>query len=508
MLTPGEYVIKKSAVDRVGVGALSAINSGRYARGGLVQYRAGGGGVGAGNTIESKGMMSSDQVKASFVNAVGQIGVGRMLQIFNKDGGMPDDVRQKVFRLIKGGKLNIKDLAAPDGWASRIGALKTYSEENDFIEGSMSGRLLVRPPSNGWLPAVGSTKAGRVAWKTGLKNYQNSMDAITKNIFDIFGNQGTVLDDRSDGPFKASGRIFEEGLGWDMGRYGNLPFGTSRIARVADGILTKVGGMKQFTAERRAALLDLLARQKPPIDLSTTRIIGGGKVTPEFVNFKDKDGNIRRKLDPAGGKFEQDNNPRQGGGVPNRAFQNALDALQQQGVIRFAQGGNVPGTDTVPAMLTPGEFVMNKAAVAQHGVGYMKSLNRGRVPGFNRGGVVGNGGVQYKQNGGGIGGGGGVISIDPTRLQNTLTEFHNSFSLTLDRIVRPFDQMSRSLLEVSNSFRKMSWVHKFEGELGLSVNISNKDAIIAAVSEGITPSIQSLITTTIDDKLSEQRNNP
>ena len=46
MLTPGEYVIKKSAVDRVGVGALSAINSGRYARGGLVQYRQDGGSAG------------------------------------------------------------------------------------------------------------------------------------------------------------------------------------------------------------------------------------------------------------------------------------------------------------------------------------------------------------------------------------------------------------------------------------------------------------------------------
>ena len=177
----------------------------------------------------------------------------------------------------------------------------------------------------------------------------------------------------------------------------------------------------------------------------------------------------------------------------------------QQNIIGFAQGGNVPGTDTVPAMLTPGEFVMNKAAVAQHGVGYMKSLNRGRIPGFNRGGVVGHGGVQYKQNGGGVGGGGGVISIDPTRLQNVLTVFGTEFSNTLDGIVKPFDQMGRSLLAVANSLQNMTWVHTFKGELGLSVNISNKDAIIAAVSEGLAPNIEQLIINTVDTKLSDQR---
>ena len=45
----------------------------------------------------------------------------------------------------------------------------------------------------------------------------------------------------------------------------------------------------------------------------------------------------------------------------------------------MASGGGVPGVDSVPAMLTPGEFVMSKGAVDRHGVGYMKALNRGRI---------------------------------------------------------------------------------------------------------------------------------
>jgi hypothetical protein len=48
-------------------------------------------------------------------------------------------------------------------------------------------------------------------------------------------------------------------------------------------------------------------------------------------------------------------------------------------VPRFSGGGKFPvkGTDTVPAMLTPGEFVMKKSAVDKHGIGFMQSINNG-----------------------------------------------------------------------------------------------------------------------------------
>jgi hypothetical protein len=43
----------------------------------------------------------------------------------------------------------------------------------------------------------------------------------------------------------------------------------------------------------------------------------------------------------------------------------------------FAVGGYARGTDTVPAMLTPGEFVMSKYAVDNYGTGTMKAINNG-----------------------------------------------------------------------------------------------------------------------------------
>ena len=70
---------------------------------------------------------------------------------------------------------------------------------------------------------------------------------------------------------------------------------------------------------------------------------------------------------------------------------------------RFNKGGKVSGSgnkDTVPAMLTPGEFVMSKGAVEKYGTSTLASMNAmgggnntpkigGTIQGFNQGGIVG-----------------------------------------------------------------------------------------------------------------------
>jgi LysM repeat protein len=49
--------------------------------------------------------------------------------------------------------------------------------------------------------------------------------------------------------------------------------------------------------------------------------------------------------------------------------------------MKFAFGGFAKGTDTVPAMLTPGEFIMSKYAVEAHGINTMKAINNGESTG-------------------------------------------------------------------------------------------------------------------------------
>ena len=61
------------------------------------------------------------------------------------------------------------------------------------------------------------------------------------------------------------------------------------------------------------------------------------------------------------------------------------------GIFNFNKGGKVRGgsgmRDDVPALLTGGEFVMNKKAVQNYGAGFMGALNSGAVPKYANGGL-------------------------------------------------------------------------------------------------------------------------
>ena len=84
-----------------------------------------------------------------------------------------------------------------------------------------------------------------------------------------------------------------------------------------------------------------------------------------------------------------------GGGSPDDPSMTALNPAQHAAggeVLYRAAGGGVPfrpsGTDTVPAMLTPGEVVMNRMSVDSLGLGNLLQANRtGQWPEQNGGGV-------------------------------------------------------------------------------------------------------------------------
>ena len=89
-------------------------------------------------------------------------------------------------------------------------------------------------------------------------------------------------------------------------------------------------------------------------------------------------------------------------GDPALAARNASAALfgSNGGAVKLASGGYVrgPGTgtsDSVPAMLSNGEYVLNSAAVDRIGVGTLNALNSGAVPSFDEGAaaVAGGGSV-------------------------------------------------------------------------------------------------------------------
>ena len=84
------------------------------------------------------------------------------------------------------------------------------------------------------------------------------------------------------------------------------------------------------------------------------------------------------------------------------------------GFVKAATGGAIYGagtatSDSIPAMLSNGEYVIKAAAVKRLGVPFLDALNQGRTPGYSVGGLVhanansgGNGGSAVVKQGGSV----------------------------------------------------------------------------------------------------------
>ena len=64
-------------------------------------------------------------------------------------------------------------------------------------------------------------------------------------------------------------------------------------------------------------------------------------------------------------------------------------AKAREKVLQKNAGGGISGSDTVPALLTPGEFVINKKAASRIGGANLNRMNKQGVQGFANGGPVG-----------------------------------------------------------------------------------------------------------------------
>lgn len=118
----------------------------------------------------------------------------------------------------------------------------------------------------------------------------------------------------------------------------------------------------------------------------------------------------------------------------------------------LASGGSVagPGTgtsDSIPAMLSNGEYVLNAQAVDRLGVPFLNGLNTGRLRGFASGGLVGSGGVAgYKAERGSTGG--QVQSVNLS--MNVSTMDAASFGDFLNR--GGLDVMKQALFDSNRNF--------------------------------------------------------
>ena len=132
--------------------------------------------------------------------------------------------------------------------------------------------------------------------------------------------------------------------------------------------------------EAKAAAALAAAGNTPPVGTTPSSgslpgyVVVGGSIIPINNNLpikKTKEPSYKDKLRQMGILFNS------GGLVPKY--------MNMGGVVPkyFAAGGYGKGTDTIPAMLTPGEFVVRKSAVDSLGIDTMKSINKGELPSNN-----------------------------------------------------------------------------------------------------------------------------
>jgi len=117
-----------------------------------------------------------------------------------------------------------------------------------------------------------------------------------------------------------------------------------------------------------------------------------------LLNRKQLTGNEKQKLDAIKSNWRQAMaQPLLYGKDLERDLMDYMELHQGE----FYRGGGVAKSDTVPAMLTPGEYVVNRSAVSRFGTGFFESLNnlslpaqglaarvQGQIQGFASGGLV------------------------------------------------------------------------------------------------------------------------
>jgi TP901 family phage tail tape measure protein len=130
---------------------------------------------------------------------------------------------------------------------------------------------------------------------------------------------------------------------------------------------------------------------------------------------------------------------------------------------KFASGGAV-GTDTVPAMLTPGEYVVNKKSAQAFGYGNLEKVNK-----YAKGGIVN--GVQHFAEGG--------------KAKRTWSEFFGFKKKTKDPIQEDIKQEGGELINTFDDLKNaVESVTADMGDLGEQILKQVKLAVEASVHDG------------------------
>lgn len=416
MLTPGEFVIRKSAVDKIGAGNLSALNSGQ----------------------------------ASVVKANGG-------PIYRQQGG-------DVFRLPRVAFPNaeqFKRILEPIDPGQFIRNVRRTERFKGFFKDQRNTRQFINLVKTGQYTPSQFIEQGYRA--SGLDEFLNGVSERLNKSFEELtpGNPGTAVKKKD----------FNQENAADIGKLYRTIFDNPEAPKSFSVVkfFQKAGG------KNAKGILDAFNATQP----FESGVNSLGTLLKTFIGRRGK--NIEKIA--------------------------AINLFRANGGPIYRAKGGPSGQDRVPAMLTPGEFVMSPEAVNRHGIGFMNQLNRGKVPGFRQGGVVG--GPQYKFLGGVLDKAKQAASmvLDASQLEGVFNTFSSQFGESLTNVVNSFSTFSQNITSLTNALSQgMTVNHNFTGDMTLAFKIENGDALKNAVGEAITPKIQELVSGEINRRIDELKN--
>ena len=157
---------------------------------------------------------------------------------------------------------------------------------------------------------------------------------------------------------------------------GNIPmFGFGGIVKaLAKGDLEEAKRETQGTFKAPSSIDELTASLTKDIELIRAKVIDGLKA---MINGTLARAGIPGSPTPATAQFADTVL----GGV-NLSAGIAAGIGGDLAALGFQRGGSVPGsTDTVPALLSPGEFIISQGAAQAIGLETLRQINQGRLPG-------------------------------------------------------------------------------------------------------------------------------
>jgi TP901 family phage tail tape measure protein len=382
-LMPGEFVIRKKAVQSIGINNLANMNRGnispsRFANGGKVEDRIQFS-QGEDNRFGLVGLKSGtgdgfglSQTKS--INLGGKYGTALLdIATISQEQG-------EAFSSAVEEAIEQSFILSTSGIANQI-SKQLKVPGNPVDTGNLSSIL----KGSGLANVVGAALETAIAL-TGAEYWDKTES--TKSIDFPFGLGPAA------GLFGAN---FPGNIPTDVTKtIGGVGKGETQIAGQIKRFIDAIYG-EQFTKAEDVRASAAGAQNLSPIlsktlDTVKKRLGGGGRnldSAPTYNQFLQKWGSRALNIRSAETVLKQLPVSQQSEYVTD--WRNLVaSAIGKKRTVKRADGGGISAQDTVPALLTPGEFVFNKKAAQKIGYGNLNRLNKAdKIQGFNKGGVVG-----------------------------------------------------------------------------------------------------------------------